>query len=195
MMALSPLNSTCPSTSSLQCVFRSLAAQMVPLVLQVELVPEQAWCHSKQMQHLQLAKCPTRREKVNIVAGKAERTNLPQEGSTENHLQVLRTCVDDSVYGKLMLLVHKLSVSRRRKLNTKVNQNILVNGTAADEDKHTSEETYAKMSQDIFMMNYMDCDFFDVFLLTVQHQYQLADCKVMTIHTSQMNMTMGVRSL
>ena len=75
MMALSPLNSTCPSTSSLRCVFRPLAAQMVPLVLQVELVPEQAWCHSKQMQHLQLAKCPTRREKVNIVAGKAERTN------------------------------------------------------------------------------------------------------------------------
>ena len=81
MMALSPLNSTCPSTSSLQCVFRSLAAQMVPLVLQVELVLEQAWCHSKanRCKHLQLAKCPTRREKVNIVVGKDERTNLPLE--------------------------------------------------------------------------------------------------------------------
>ncbi len=35
--------------------------------------------------HLQLAKCPTRREKVNIVVGKDERTNLPLEWAQKTY--------------------------------------------------------------------------------------------------------------
>ena len=79
---------------SLWCVFRSLTAQMVRLVLQGGLVLEQAWCYSKanRCKHWQIAnKCPKKGRRSGECCWKVwkdKATTRPQQRSTK-HLVII----------------------------------------------------------------------------------------------------------
>ena len=79
------------------------------------------------------------------VAGKSERTNLPLEESTRKNGYKYSGLVQTVCIANICtLLVHKLSVSTGRKLNMKVNENILVNSSEADADKKDERRDVCK---------------------------------------------------